>query len=120
FCGDNNDDSYCYQKVGGAKYPNTDLYIGDFSKSGMHPDPQQGCSGPAGTGQELTDVFIGNPGGDWVTNYGGADMGSGKCGDYNSAESQQGGKNGGCWDYTPPTNTVAYCKDCTKESCTSW
>jgi len=119
FCGDNNDDSYCFQTVGGKKYPNTDLYIGDFTKSGMAPHSGD-CSGPAGSGQELTNVSKGDPGGQWTTNYGAADMGSGKCGDYTSAEAQQGGKTGGCWDYTPPTNTVQYCKDCTSDSCTSW
>src|SRR5262249_35425990 len=58
FCGDNDDDSYCFQKVGGKKYPNTDLYIGDFTQSGMKGDGKN-CDGPAGAGQELTDVFTG-------------------------------------------------------------
>ncbi len=119
YCGDNNDDSYCFQDVGGKKYPNTDLYIGDFTKSGMKATSGD-CTGPAGNGQELTSVYSGDPGSAWVGSYGGAALGSGKCGDYGTAESQQGGKGGGCWDYTPPTNTVQYCQDCTKASCTSW
>ena len=46
---------------GGKSYPNTDLYIGDFSKSGMKA-ASGNCSGPAGNGQELTNVYTGNPG----------------------------------------------------------
>jgi hypothetical protein len=111
FCGDSGDDSYCFQTVGGKSFPNTDLYIGDFSKSGMAPSGGD-CSGPAGTGQELTTVSTGDPGSQFMLDYGGADLGSGKCGDYTSAEAQQGGKNGGCWDYTPPTSSVADCASC--------
>jgi hypothetical protein len=119
YCGDNNDDSYCFQTVGGTSYPNTDLYIGDFTKSGMKASGGN-CSGPAGSGQELTNVYSGDPCSEWVGDYGGAALGNGKCGDYTSAESQQGGKSGGCWDYTPPTNTVQYCQDCTTTNCSSW
>jgi hypothetical protein len=119
FCGDNNDDSYCFQTVGGQSYPNTDLYIGDFTQSGMTASGGN-CSGPAGNGQELTNVSTGDPCSAWIGDYGGAALGSGKCGDYTTAEAQQGGKNGGCWDYTPPSNTVSYCADCTPSSCTSW
>lgn len=119
FCGDDSDDSYCYQTVGGNSYPNTDLYIGDFTKSGMTASSGN-CSGPAGSGQELTNVFSGDAGCQWVDDYGGAALGTGKCGDYGSAESQQGGTNGGCWDYTPPSNTVQYCQDCTSSTCSSW
>ena len=119
FCGDNSDDSYCYQSVGGQTYPNTDLYIGDFTKSGMQATSGN-CGGPAGSGQELTNASSGDPGSEWVGDYGGAALGSGKCGEYATAESQQGGTSGGCWDYTPPMNTVQYCQDCTTASCTSW
>jgi hypothetical protein len=108
FCGDSGDDSYCFQTVGGKSYPNTDLYIGDFSKSGMAAKNGD-CSGPAGSGQELTNVSTGNPGSQFITAYGGAALGSGKCGDFSSAESQQGGKNGGCWDYTPDPTSCADC-----------
>ena len=119
FCGDSGDDSYCFQKVGGKSYPNTDLYIGDFSKSGMAPSGGD-CSGPAGSGQELTNVSLGNPGSQFELDYGGVSLGSGKCGDYTSAESQQGGLKGGCWDYTPPKSSVSYCVDCViGVSCTS-
>jgi hypothetical protein len=108
FCGDSGDDSYCFQMVGGKSYPNTDLYIGDFSKSGMAAKNGD-CSGPAGSGQELTNVSTGNPGSQFITAYGGAALGSGKCGDFSSAESQQGGLNGGCWDYTPDPTSCSEC-----------
>ena len=65
FCGDNSDDSYCFQTVGGKSYPNTDLYIGDFTKSGMKASSGD-CSGPAGNGQELTNVYTGSPGSAWI------------------------------------------------------
>jgi hypothetical protein len=115
FCGDSGDDSYCFQDVGGTKYPNTDLYIGDFTQSGMSAGAD-GCSGPAGDGQVLTEVSTGSPGAAWVGSYGGAALGSGKCGDYATAEAQQSG----CWDYTPPADTVSACQDCTTTSCASW
>lgn len=109
FCGDSGDDSYCFQKVGGIKYPNVDLYIGDFIKSGMDPIT---CIGPAGNGQELTNLSVGDPGSDWVINYGSSTLGSGKCGDLATAEAQQS-----CWDYTPPPVS---CSDCTIDFCSSW
>lgn len=113
FCGDSGDDSYCFQTVSGAKYPNVDLYLGDFTKSGMDPKT---CSGPAGSGQELTDVATGNPGAAWVAGYGGKALGSGKCGDLSTAKPQQAG----CWDYTPPASSASDCVSCTSSSCTSW
>ena len=112
FCGDSGDDSYCFQKVGGTKYPNVDLYIGDFTASGMDPNT---CAGPAGSGQELTDVSTGDPGSAWRTDYGAKALGSGRCGDYTTAEAQQGN----CWDYTPPESSVSDCANCQSFSCTS-
>jgi hypothetical protein len=111
FCGDQGDDSYCYQRVGGKSYPNVDLYIGDILKSGMVSDGQD-CSGPAGSGQELTDVSVGDSGAAWTEDYGAASLGSGKCGDEKTAMAQQK-----CWYYTPPNSTDAYCSDCTAASC---
>lgn len=95
FCGDGGNDSYCYQTVKGKKYPNVDLFIGDYKKSGMN------CSenGPAGSGQELTKVKVGNPSGaEWATDYGGVAFVEGcKCGDCKTA--REGQK---CaWHYTP-------------------
>lgn len=113
FCGDSGDDSYCFQDVGGTKYPNTDLYIGDFTKSAMDP---KACSGPAGSGQELTNVSTGTPGSKWIADYGGKALGSGKCGDLSTAKPQQGA----CWDYTPPASSASDCAGCSSTSCTSW
>ncbi len=110
FCGDSGDDSYCFQSVGGTKYPNTDLYIGDFTKSGMDPTA---CTGPAGSGQELTTVYTGDAGSAWIADYGGAALGSGTCGDEPTAQSQQSG----CWDYTPPASSASDCASCTHTSC---
>ncbi|AGE55066.1 hypothetical protein FK949_gp243 [Paramecium bursaria Chlorella virus NYs1] len=81
FCGDYGDDGYCYQSVKGGKYPNVDLYIGDRRAAG------QGCNGggPAGSGQELTDLSIASgPVGSW----GGKSKGPGRCGDIQTAERQ--------------------------------
>lgn len=113
YCGDGGDDSYCFQDVGGTKYPNTDLYIGDFTKSGMSPSA---CSGPAGSGQELTSVSTGDAGSEWIGDYGGRALGTGKCGDISTAKPQQGS----CWDYTPPASSASDCATCTSASCTSW
>lgn len=109
FCGDSGDDSYCFQKVGGVKYPNVDLYVGDFVKSGID---SKTCVGPVGNGQELTNLSSGDPGSDWISDYGGATLGSGKCGDLAIAKAQQS-----CWYYTPP---AVSCADCTKYFCSSW
>lgn len=111
YCGDEMDDTYCYQELDGKSYPNTDLFIGDFPKSGMAPKDGD-CSGPAGSGQELTEVTLGDPGTKFVSDYGVPTLGAGKCGDYAKAEADQGGVNGDCWHYTPPMNTVMYCTDC--------
>jgi hypothetical protein len=109
FCGDSGKDGYCFQKVNGTSYPNVDLYIGDFPTSGMKYTNGD-CTGPAGNGQQVTTVFTGNPGAQWFDDYGGKALGSGKCGDYATAEADQGGLNGGCWDYTPPPNN--FCASC--------
>lgn len=112
FCGDSGDDSYCFQTVGGRKYPNVDLYIGDFSRSGMTAS----CDGPAGSGQELTKISSGKPtASSWVDDYGGAALGTGACGDVKSAKAQQS-----CWDYTPPASSASACKDCTDTTCAAW
>jgi hypothetical protein len=98
FCGDGADDSYCFQQIDGKgpMYPNVDLYIGDFSKSGFmqippSPDhPMGDCTGPSGSGQDLTDTYTGAPA-TFETNYGGALLGTGKCGDRQTARDQQFG-----------------------------
>jgi hypothetical protein len=110
YCGDGGSDAYCFQTMGGVSYPNVDLFIGDFTKSGMDP---KACTGPAGSGTELTNVSSGTPGSAWIGSYGGSTLGSGKCGDFTTAKSQQGS----CWDYTPP---VTSCSGCSTTSCSSW
>jgi len=121
YCGDNSDDTYCYQNVGGKKYPNTDLYIGDFTKSGMAVKDGD-CTGPGGTGQDVTNVSTGNPGALFITSYGGAELGSGKCGDKVTARQQQLGPVGGgtneCWGYDD--QETGGCTECViGVSCTS-
>jgi hypothetical protein len=94
FCGDSGDDAYCYQSVQGAKYPNVDLYVGDYTQSGI------GCGGvgPAGSGQERTEVFLGPaPPGRFLAAYGGAARGKGRCGDCAGARAEQQCN----WFYTP-------------------
>ncbi len=91
FCGDGGDDTYCYQDGGDGKtYPNVDIYIGDFVKSGMKPDAN-GCGGPAGDGGQLFNLSSGTPGALFINNYGGATLGTGKCGDRQTARDQQYG-----------------------------
>ena len=144
FCGDAGDDTYCYQKLGSDAackpitdptcYPNVDLYIGDFSKSGFMPTPPSpdhpmgDCTGPSGSGQDLTDTYTGNPA-TFETNYGGALLGTGKCGDRQTARDQQYGPPKGapfgdeakmqvgtltaCWAYDgqgPDTSDCSMCK----------
>ena len=135
FCGDGADDSYCYQQIDGKgpMYPNVDLYIGDFSKSGFMPippgpdHPMGDCTGPSGSGQDLTDTYTGTPA-TFETNYGGALLGTGKCGDRQTARDQQFGPPKGapfgdeakmlegtltaCWGYDgqgPDTSDCAMC-----------
>lgn len=93
FCGDQGDDEYCYKTVAGTRYPSVDLYIGDWTKSGMS------CGkGPAGSGMEKTEVVVGPaPQGKLVTDYGGAAVGKGKRCDCAAARAEQK-----CWYYTPP------------------
>ena len=106
FCGDNGDDNYCYQKVGGKKVPNVDLYIGDITKSGQDTSSEN-CDGPAGKGAEATKLYTGTPGtGEWITEYGGAAKGAGKCGD-SAAGKKDHGK---CYYYAAPSNTKKDCK----------
>jgi hypothetical protein len=137
FCGDAGDDTYCYQQIDGKgpMYPNVDLYIGDFSKSGFMPTPPSpahpmgDCTGPSGSGQDLTDVYTGTPA-TFETNYGGALLGTGKCGDRQAARDGQFGPPKGapfgdqnakpptegtltaCWGYDgqgPDTTDCAMC-----------
>ena len=69
-----------------------DLYIGDWPKSGMTCD-----GGPAGSGQEITDVYLGPaPPGKFVSDYGGAAKGAGKRCDCKSAKKIQNCE-GGYW-----------------------
>jgi hypothetical protein len=106
FCGDNGDDSYCFQYGN----PNVDLYIGDFAQSGMS------CpfSGPGGDGQEDTEVFFGPaPAGQFLTSYGGAAMGEGECGDCDFGKTVQPPA---CWHYDPGDTNVEYC-DCSNSNC---
>lgn len=116
-CGDGNDDSYCYQDLGGKKYPNIDLYLGDFTKTGMKASPTGDCEGPAGSGQELTDVWTGNAGANFHADYGGSALGTGKCGDQAAARLEQKGVNtpgeSGCWGYDgQAADGTAQCKEC--------
>lgn len=104
FCGDSGDDSYCYQNVKGKKYPNIDIFIGDITKSGMDTKHKD-CPGPAGNGQEITKVFTGSPS-SWVSDYGGAASGTGKCGDAASARKDHGT----CYFYQAPASTKKWCK----------
>lgn len=71
FCGDQNNDGYCYKKDG---LPSIDLYVGDREQS------NQTCSGgPAGSGLDLSAVYTGTPPeSQRILNYGGAEKGSGK------------------------------------------
>ncbi len=110
FCGDNEDDSYCYQNLGGQSYPNIDLWIGDFTESGLDPSS---CMGPAGSGQELTAIHTGDPGAAWVADYGGRSVGTGECGDSDAARDQQPN----CWYYTPPAESAEWCSSCTALTC---
>jgi hypothetical protein len=124
FCGDAGDDTYCYQEVGASKYPNVDLYIGDFTKSGTMKVVvgmgEEDCLGPAGSGQDLTEVYSGNPGANFKTSYGGATLGTGKCGDKTAARQQQKGTNtpgeGTCWGYDDQDSAQA-CDKCTATTC---
>ena len=98
YCGDHGDDDYCYQKMKGEKYPNVDLYIGDYTQSKM------GCggSGPAGSGQEITEVISGPaPAGKFVKSYGGAATGKGKKCDCKAAQSEVEKVCKSAWAYTP-------------------
>jgi hypothetical protein len=121
FCGDAGDDSYCFQEIPQGKFPNVDLYIGDFTKSGTKVTPDgMDCLGPAGSGQDLTEVYSGIPGADFKTSYGGAPLGTGKCGDKAAARTEQKGKNtpgeGACWGYDDQDNEAA-CAKCTATTC---
>lgn len=102
FCGDEGDDAYCFQELDGKKYPNVDLYVGDFTQSGIDPKT---CSGPAGGGAELTNVFALRGPGAIDADYGGRAIGTDKCGDLATAKLQQGS----CWSYTPPADSSGQC-----------
>jgi hypothetical protein len=126
FCGDNMDDTYCFQDVPGGKFPNVDLYLGDFTKTGMKPSATGDCTGPAGSGQELTDVYTGNAGAAFKSDYGGSALGTGKCGNMPAARKEQKGTTapgeGGCWGYdgqdmNPNATTSPDCSACTAQTC---
>jgi hypothetical protein len=131
FCGDNMDDSYCYQKIGSDAvckpatdpncYPNVDLYLGDFTKTGMKASATGDCEGPAGSGQELTDVYTGGTP-NFKIDYGGSRLGTGKCGDKAAARLEQKGVNtpgtSGCWGYDDQ-DSASDCAMCTAETCAS-
>ena len=104
YCGDNGDDDYCYQKIQGSKYPIIDLWIGDITVSGQ--DTRGKCDGPAGNGQELTDVYQGNPGAAFIQSYGGRSAGTGKCGD--SAAGRR--DHGNCYYYAASASSSKECK----------
>ena len=128
YCGDGHDDSYCYQDPGdGTNHPIVDIYIGDFSKSGMMPTGSDECSGTVGNGGQLINVSIGNPGSMFLMDYGGAALGTGKCGDRQAARDQQFGPPAGspfgidgisngtttaCWGYDGQGDGTADCVDC--------
>lgn len=98
FCGDGGDDSYCFQTVGGRRYPNVDLWVGDFTKTGVQCGDADEEYRPMGSGQERTQVVAGRPpAGRLVTDYGGARRGTGRCGDCAGARRQQSCE----WHYTP-------------------
>jgi hypothetical protein len=123
FCGDAGDDAYCYQKIDAGTFPNVDLYLGDFTKTGMKAAATGDCSGPAGSGQELTDVYTGNAGTAFKSDYGGAALGTGKCGDKAAARLEQKGVNtpgeGGCWGYDGQ-DSESDCSMCTSTTCAKW
>jgi hypothetical protein len=120
FCGDAGDDTYCYQMIPQGTFPNVDIYIGDFTKTGMVAAATGDCTGPAGSGQEFTDVYSGSAGTAFKDNYGGAAVGTGKCGDKVAARTEQKGTampgEGGCWGYDEQDSEDA-CAACTKETC---
>ena len=86
FCGDNKDDSYCYQdcSLGKDACANIDLFIGDFTKS-------MTCKGgPAGGGTEETEVVTGTaPPGALDVDYGVPASNSNKKCDFNAAKRDQ-------------------------------
>ncbi len=111
YCGDNQDDTYCFQEAGGKSYPNVDIWIGDFTKSGFSKTT---CDGPAGSGEELTSVSAGTPSAnEWGADYGGESIGTGACGDTPTAKSQQAQ----CWSYTPPADSADQCESCKAATC---
>lgn len=95
FCGDGGNDTYCFQTIDGTRYPNVDIYIGDYATSGMK------CNGgPAGSGLEKTEVAYGPaPPGKFVSDYGGnATYAHAKKCDCADARKRQESCN---WHYTP-------------------
>jgi hypothetical protein len=122
FCGDAGDDSYCFQQIPEGNFPNVDLYLGDFTKTGMMASPDGDCTGPAGSGQELTDVYTGTPATTFKSDYGGSALGSGKCGDKVAARTEQKGTSApgesGCWGYDGQ-DSEGDCSMCTKQTCAS-
>ena len=103
FCGDGGEDGYCFQNIGGKSYPNVDVFIGNIFDAGL-----KNGSTPIGSGQELMKIYTGNPGDEAVTEYGGSDNLSGKCGDCQhsvNAYKSTGSK----LYYVPEPWTAKYC-----------
>ncbi len=128
YCGDGHQDDYCYPLfTDGKHYPIVDIYLGDFSKTGMKPVNGE-CNGPVGNGEELFDLSAGTPpSGAFVNNYGGTALGTGKCGDRQAARDQQYGPPAGspfgldgksdgslteCWGYDGQGPDISDCADC--------
>jgi hypothetical protein len=93
----------------------------------MMPMGKDECSGTIGNGSQLVNVSIGNPGSLFITDYGGAALGTGKCGDRQAARDQQFGPPAGspfgldgksdgsltaCWGYDGQGDGTEDCKDC--------
>lgn len=116
FCGDNYDDSYCLQDGD----PNIDLYVGDWANADIECIAQDQeafgtgtFSGPAGSGQEPTDVFFGPaPAGGIAESYGGLAMGEGNCGDCEFGRTIQPPA---CWHYDPGSTNIEWC-DCSNSN----
>lgn len=108
FCGDNNDDSYCFYKVPGEsnKVPGLDIYIGDITTSGYSTTGK--CDGPAGDGVTKVQVYRANSpiqANLRSDGYGTRAKGTGRCGDWQSAKREHGN----CHFYKAPSSSVKWC-----------
>lgn len=92
YCGDSNRYDYCIKDYNGKKYTKIDLYIGPFKKSGQKCMGDGSTTGPAGKGEEFTEVKYGPPPtGKGVESYGIPAKGPGKCNDVVAACVAQSG-----------------------------